>query len=78
MTRSSNVLCFLWITTILRIQGFVAAEADPAILSGTDLAHFQQVRKILFVFIYLLFYIDLCNFFFLCWLKLLKKGLFFL
>ncbi|KAK9299902.1 hypothetical protein QLX08_007235 [Tetragonisca angustula] len=41
--RRSNVLCFLlWITTILRIQGFVAAEADPAILSGTDLAHFQQ------------------------------------
>ncbi|XP_043523678.1 mucin-5AC isoform X2 [Frieseomelitta varia] len=40
--RRSNVLCFLWITTILRIQGFVAAEADPAILSGTDLTHFQQ------------------------------------
>nr|XP_033206581.1 mucin-3A isoform X2 [Bombus vancouverensis nearcticus] len=40
--RRRNVLCFLWITAILRIQGFVAAEADPAILSGTDLAQFQQ------------------------------------
>lgn len=45
--RRRNVLCFLWITAILRIQGFVAAEADPAILSGTDLAQFQQVRKML-------------------------------
>ncbi|CAD1468637.1 unnamed protein product [Heterotrigona itama] len=40
-----NVLCFLWITTILRIQGFVAGDADPAILSGTDLAHFQQINE---------------------------------
>ncbi|KOX72834.1 hypothetical protein WN51_00774 [Melipona quadrifasciata] len=43
--RRRNVLCFLWVITILRIQGFVAAEADPAILSGTDLAHFQQIDK---------------------------------
>ncbi|CAL7939950.1 unnamed protein product [Xylocopa violacea] len=42
--RRRNVLCFLWITTILRIGGFVAAEADAAILPETDLSHFQQGR----------------------------------
>ncbi|XP_026669404.1 ras guanine nucleotide exchange factor R isoform X2 [Ceratina calcarata] len=36
-----GVLCFLWIATILRIEGFVAAETD-SILPGTDLSQFQQ------------------------------------
>lgn len=45
--KRRNVLCILWIATILRIEDFVAAEADPTILSGADLSHFQQVRKMI-------------------------------
>ncbi|XP_017755108.1 PREDICTED: uncharacterized protein LOC108547209 [Eufriesea mexicana] len=43
--RRWNILCFLWIAVILRIEGLVAAEADPALLTDTDLAHFQQGRS---------------------------------
>ncbi|XP_076242887.1 uncharacterized protein LOC143184497 [Calliopsis andreniformis] len=42
MKRKS--LCYLWIVLILKIEAFVAAEGDPAILPGTDLTHFQQGR----------------------------------
>lgn len=42
--KGRNVLCILWIATILRIEDFVAAEADSTILSGADLSHFQQGR----------------------------------
>lgn len=55
-----NVLCFLWIVAILKIEDFVIAEADPAILLGSDLSHFQQVRKI-----FCLIYSSSSSFFFL-------------
>nr|XP_034181740.1 uncharacterized protein LOC117605047 isoform X1 [Osmia lignaria]XP_034181741.1 uncharacterized protein LOC117605047 isoform X1 [Osmia lignaria]XP_034181742.1 uncharacterized protein LOC117605047 isoform X1 [Osmia lignaria]XP_034181743.1 uncharacterized protein LOC117605047 isoform X1 [Osmia lignaria] len=40
--RPENVLCFLWIATVLRIETFVAGDADLAIPPGADFNHFQQ------------------------------------
>lgn len=37
-------LCFLWTTLILRVDIFIAAEVDPAVLNP-DLSHFQQVSN---------------------------------
>lgn len=45
--RREDLLRVLWAALILRIETFAAAEADPAIPPGTDLAHFQQVRGML-------------------------------
>ncbi|CAK9814159.1 Transforming growth factor-beta-induced protein ig-h3 [Anthophora plagiata] len=42
--RRINVLCFLLIVAVLRIEGFVAAEIDPVLLPGSDLTHFQHDR----------------------------------
>lgn len=41
--RRKYLLCFLWTALILRVDIFVTAEADPAILNGADLPHLQQV-----------------------------------
>ncbi|XP_076644231.1 uncharacterized protein LOC143354216 [Halictus rubicundus] len=41
--RRNNFLGFFWVAFVLQIAD-VAADADPAILPGTDLTHFQQSR----------------------------------
>ncbi|XP_043261181.1 uncharacterized protein LOC122402456 [Colletes gigas] len=43
--RRKSALCFLGIAVILKMESLVAGEADPAILSGPDLTHFQQGRQ---------------------------------
>ncbi|RLU22455.1 hypothetical protein DMN91_004733 [Ooceraea biroi] len=40
--RQRHFLCFLWAALVLRLDILVAAEADPVILNGADLPHFQQ------------------------------------
>lgn len=37
-------LCFLWTALILRMDIFIAAEVDPAVLNP-DLSQFQQVSN---------------------------------
>ncbi|XP_047367594.1 uncharacterized protein DDB_G0284459-like isoform X3 [Vespa velutina] len=40
--KRKNLLCFLWTLFVLRSNDFVIAEADPAILPGTEYGHLQQ------------------------------------
>ncbi|XP_043496822.1 ras guanine nucleotide exchange factor R [Polistes fuscatus] len=40
--KRKNLLCFLWTLFVLRLNIFVIAEADPAILPGADFGHLQQ------------------------------------
>ncbi|XP_015182198.1 PREDICTED: uncharacterized protein DDB_G0284459 [Polistes dominula] len=40
--KRTNLLCILWTLFVIRLNIFVNAEADPAILPGADFGHLQQ------------------------------------